>query len=85
MQNMFLLFILYSLLSSSLPTSQPLSSLQHDDPSLVPDLQNQHSMPVQPLSTLKKKTKKKLVSVNKIHFHRFVCPVLYTCSKKIIK
>lgn len=22
------------------------------------------------------------VSVNKIHFHRFVCPVLYTCSKK---
>lgn len=24
-----------------------------------------------------------LVYVNKIHFHRFVCPVLYTCSKRI--
>lgn len=25
------------------------------------------------------------VSVNKIHFHRFVCPVLYTCSKNELK
>lgn len=80
--RMFVPFLPFLILFSFFPVAcQPVIPCQVFSVTILifPDLQNQHSMPIQPLPL------QHFVSVNKIHFHRLVCPVLYTCSKRIKK